>query len=215
MRRAGFTIVELIIGMFITAMVLAALAAVSMAVSNGWQQADSADSSFVTGTQVQSRLAQYFRPAAAIGVVQKGSFNSTVSPATLFFWMGDTTDVTNPTGDGQIQFNEIGLLRYDTASDELRLYYASDWSTWSTGAKTAANLLASTAYINNTGNFTTFMATCPNYRVLMRNVHGVRLNTDTNDSPLVEYQIELEDSKGHTTLHYGTITLRAPVTATN
>jgi len=215
MRRRGFTIVELIIGMFITAMVLAALAAVSMAVSTGWQQAESADSAFVTGTQVQSRLAEYFRPASALGVVQKGTLNSSVSPATLFFWMGDATDASNPTGDGSIQFNEIGLLRYDPTSEEIRLYYATDWSTWTSGAKTAANLLANTAYINNTSNFTTFMATCSNYRVLMRNVHGMQLNTVTDDSPLVEYQVELEDGKGQTSVHYGTITLRAPVTALN
>ena len=37
----------------------------------------------------------------------------------------------------------------------------------------------------------------------------------TDDSPLVEYQVELEDGKDQTSVHYGTITLRAPATALN
>ncbi len=215
MRRNGFTLVELIIGMVITAMVMAAMAAVSTAVSSGWQQADSADTAFVTGAQVQTRLAEYFRPAAAFGAVQKGTLGSSVSPATLFFWRSDQTSGASPTGDGLIEFNEIGLLRYDPTSEELRYYYATDWNSWSASTQATANLLANTAYINNTGNVANFMAACPNYRVLMRNVKGMQINTVTDDKPLLEFVIDLEDAKGQSSVHYGTVTLRASSTATN
>ncbi len=215
MRRRGFTMVELIIGMFITAMVLAAMAAVSTAVSNGWQQADSADTAFVTGAQVQTRLAEYFRPAATVAAIQKGTLGSSVGPATLFFWRLDQTSNANPTGNGAIEYNEIGLLRYDPTSEELRLYYASDWNSWSASAQSTANSLASTGYINNAGNFAGFMAACPNYRVLMRNVTGMQINTVSDDKPLVEFVIELEDAKGQSSIHYATVTLRAATTASN
>jgi len=43
MRRRGFTLVELIIGMVVTAMVMLALSVVTFAVANGWQSAEAAD----------------------------------------------------------------------------------------------------------------------------------------------------------------------------
>jgi type II secretory pathway pseudopilin PulG len=216
MRRRGFTLVELIIGMVMTVMVLSALAAVATAVSMGWQNADSADSAFVTGSQVQTRLVQWLRPAITLGAVQKGTLNSSTSPAMLFFWKGDLQDASNPTGDGKIEFNEIGLLSYDSASKELRVYDANDWSTWSASAQSAANAIAGTTYINSIANSTDFMAACPNYRVVMRNVHGVALNTVTaSGKQLVEFVIKLQDSKDEVTVHYGTVSLRTSTTASN
>lgn len=215
-RRRGFTLVELIIGMVITAMVLCALSVVTFAVSNGWQSADAADSSFVTGGQIQARIAQWFRPATAIGAVQHGSLTSSSNPASLFFWKTDVADVSNPTGDGKIEFNEIGLLRYDAASQQVRVYDASDWASWSAAAKTTANALAGTAYINSAANMSDFLTACPNYHVVMRDVSGMVINTVTaGDKPLVEYVITLTDSDGAASTHYGTVTLRAAQSASN
>ncbi len=216
MRRRGFTLVELIIGMVITAMVLCALSVVTFAVSNGWENAQAADSSFVTGGQVQARIAQWFRPATAVGAAQRGSLGSTNSPAALFFWKSDVADVSNPTGDDKIEFNEIGLLRYDAASRQVRVYDASDWASWSAAAQSTANALAGTAYISSTLTMSDFLAACPNYHVVMRDVSGMVINTvTTGDKPLVEYVITMTDSRGASSTHYGTVTLRAAQSASN
>ena len=63
MARRGFTLIELLIGMIVTTMVLTALSVVTFAVATTWQAAESADAASVTGTQVQSRMTQWFRPA--------------------------------------------------------------------------------------------------------------------------------------------------------
>ncbi|CAN5401295.1 hypothetical protein BH10PLA1_BH10PLA1_02640 [soil metagenome] len=216
MRRNAFTLVELIIGMVMTAMVLSALSVVTYAVSNGWQSAVAADSTSITGSQVQTRLTQYFRPAATLGAFQHGTLGSSSNPASVFFWKADLTSTTYPTGDGKIEFNEIGLLRYEPTSQELRLYDASDWNTWSTSSQNAANAIAGTTYISSTLNMSDFMSACPHYRVVMRNVTGVLLNTDTtSDKPLMEYLVQLTDSSGQSSMHYGTITLRAPMAPAN
>jgi type II secretory pathway pseudopilin PulG len=214
--KVGFTLIELLIGMIITTMVLTALSVVAFAVSTSWQQAEAANGASVTGTQVQTRITQWFRPSCNLGALQAGSLTSTLSPASLFFWMGDLTDATYPTGDGKIEFNEIGLLRYDSASQELRLYQATDWSTWSTSAKNTANGIAGTTYMNTVANMADFMTACPNYQVVMRNVTGMVLHKQTPfDRPLVEFVIKLEDSKGNSSTHYGTVTLRTVTTASN
>lgn len=210
MRRRGFTFVELVIGMAITALVISALSAVSYAVSITWREAAAVDSSYVTGTQVQARLSQYFRSAAELGAFRRGSLNGSSTEAAIFFWMGDANS------NGSIQFNEIGLIYHDRTSKELRLYHASDWDTWGTTAQTAANAVASTSYIENTVNMADFMTACPTYRVFMRNVSGLVLNTvSTADRPLVEYVLQMEDRTGQVGTHYGTITVRAPVSASN
>lgn len=216
MSRRGFTLVELLIGMVVTTMVLSAMAMVAFAVSNGWQAAESADAASITGTQVQTRMTQLFRPACTLGAALNGSFSSSSNPASVFFWQGDTANGATPANDGKIEFYEIGLLRYHPASKELRFYEATDWSTWSSSAKSSANAIAGTSYISSTGNMADFMTACPHYRVVMRNVTGMVLSTNSSlDKPLIEYVINLEDSKGNSSSYYGTVALRTATVASN
>jgi hypothetical protein len=196
--------------MVITAMVLAAMSVVTFAVANGWQSADGADSAYVTGAQVQTRMTQWFRPAAAIGAFAPGSLDGSGAPAAVFFWEADTS------GDGKIEFNEIGLLQLDTATQQLRVYDASDWATWSTTAQDTANALAGTSYLSDTANMVDFMTACPKYRVVMRNVAAMKINVvTTGDKPLLEYVVTLVDSAGASSTHYGSVALRAAVAASN
>jgi prepilin-type N-terminal cleavage/methylation domain-containing protein len=215
-KHRAFTIVELIIGMAITAIVLAALATVSYAVAVNWKQAAAVESSFVTSAQVQARLSQWFRGARSIGAYHQGSLTAGGTDAAVFFWKSDETSVTYPSGDGQIQFNEIGLLEYDRNTEQLRLYEVSDWATWSAASQNSANALAGSTFITNTSNMDDFRQACPAHRVVMGNVTGFVVHPlTTGDRPLIEYVIKVRDSGGSTATHYGTITLRAPTSASN
>ena len=83
-------------------------------------------------------------------------------------------------------------------------------------AQNAANVIAGTTYLEDPASISDFMTACPKYRVVMRNVSGMVLNTvETTDTPLVEYVIQLKDSNNVTSTHYGTVALRAPGAATN
>jgi prepilin-type N-terminal cleavage/methylation domain-containing protein len=215
MRRTGFTLLELLIGMVITALVMTALATVTYAVSVNWRTAELVESSYMAGAQVNARFSQWFRSAANLGATQSGSLTPSGSTAAIFFWKGDTTSNSYPNGDGKIQFNEIALLEHDQASQEVRLYSVSDWSSWSIAAQTAADALAGSAYIGSTATMDDFKTACAAYKVLVKNCTGLVLKKSTTDTPLVEYVINIRRPNGSIGTYYGTIVLRAASNPSN
>jgi prepilin-type N-terminal cleavage/methylation domain-containing protein len=215
MRRKGFTLLELLIGMVITALVLTALATVTYAVSVNWRTAESVESSYMAGTQINARFSQWFRSAASLGAVETGSMTPTAATAAVFFWKGDTTSGSYPNGDGKIQFNEIALLEHDQASQEVRLYTVTDWSNWSVAAQTAADALAGSAYIGSSANMGDFRTACGTHKVLVKNCTGLVLKKSGDTTPLVEYVINVRRPDGSTGTYYGTTVLRAASTPSN
>lgn len=215
MRRRGFTLLELLIGMVITAMVLTALATVTYAVSVNWKTAEAVEASYMAGAQVNARLGQHLRSAATLGAIRNGTLNGNGSSAALFFWKGDDTSTAHPNGDGNIQYAEIALLEHDIASEELRLYTVTDFDTWSTAAKTAADAIAGSAYINAASNMNDFKGACVGHRVLLRNVTGMILKKYTTGTPTVEFLVNIRRPDGSIGPYYGTIVLRASLTPSN
>jgi prepilin-type N-terminal cleavage/methylation domain-containing protein len=215
MRPRGFTLLELLIGMIITSMVLTALATVTYAVSVNWRTAEAVESSYMAGAQVNARLGQHLRSAATLGAIRNGSLNGSGTSAALFYWKGDDTSTSYPNGDGKIQYTEIALLEHDAASEELRLYTVTDFATWSGAAQTAADAIAGSVYINAATNMDDFKGACVSHRVLVKNATGLILKKYIADTPTVEYVVNVRRPDGSIGPYYGTIVLRASLTATN
>lgn len=129
--RGGFTLVELILGMALTAIVVGALAAFSLSLSQAWAYgatdavADGSGESTPAKTTLADSINQYqsvlrvgalLRAAKLIGLVRPGVDPPTTDPAAaVMLWMSDRAPVVDGLGtvDHQIQLSEIGLIQYD------------------------------------------------------------------------------------------------------
>src|SRR4051794_6419052 len=90
-RRRAMTVVELCIGMVVTAMVLAALGALWYAVAEAWRSTGASQAVASTANQVTLRLETTFRQTRYIINYESGSLDkgSAATPARAFIWRGD------------------------------------------------------------------------------------------------------------------------------
>src|SRR2546423_9591081 len=111
-RPAGFTFVELMIGLVVTALVMGALAGLTTAVAQGWKQGDTTQTTTNVTTQTHLRVKRYLRAARLLGYCEVGSLdNPNCAQAAELFWKGDAN------ADNQIQFSELALLEYHPNPD--------------------------------------------------------------------------------------------------
>jgi hypothetical protein len=96
----GFTLVELCLGLVVTAMVMSAVAALALAVSNCWKFSDALQSGLLTGNQALVRLQRHLHDAKRTGY-------STNNPPTLVYWQADAN------GDGLMQLSELAMIAYN------------------------------------------------------------------------------------------------------
>jgi len=114
---SGFTLVELMMGLVITALVMGALATLSSAMSRAWSQSDTGQSASISSHQASIRLQNFLRQAKLVGLVRPGSTDGSVSPgASAMLWLRDDN------GDGKVQLTEMGLIEHDLAQKRLKLY---------------------------------------------------------------------------------------------
>jgi hypothetical protein len=112
--RSGLTLVELALGLIVLTIVVGALSAVTLAVSQGWQQSDDAMAEMLAGQHGVSALARTLRQAKMIGTYRPGSLDGTTAPAeaaTVVIWKGDANE------DGLIQFGEVAVIEFDPRDD--------------------------------------------------------------------------------------------------
>src|SRR4051812_41881440 len=90
-RGRGFTFVELMIGMVVTALVMTALAALMGAVAQGWRQNATVAASTNLSAQAHLRLQKCLKGVHLIGAVRTGSLDGT-SPtnAAMLLWKADS-----------------------------------------------------------------------------------------------------------------------------
>ena len=81
-RRHGFTLVELCLGMLITAMVAMSLAGFSLAVTHHWRQDQQSQQLQVAGARSGAMMASIVESARALACVSD-------DPASLFLWQKD------------------------------------------------------------------------------------------------------------------------------
>lgn len=120
--RAGFTLMELTMGMMITGLVMAATAGLMTAVGQGWQQSESADSNASAASQVHLRLQRILKGARQIGYYRAGSISGAAGfNAAVLFWKDDVNQ------DGKLQNAELAVIGFQDGGDPqdaqtLRLY---------------------------------------------------------------------------------------------
>lgn len=110
--RRGFTLVELCLGLLVMAMVMSALAAFALAVSNCWKYSDASEASAISGNQAVIRLQRRLHDAKRVGCCRPAP------KAALVYWAADAD------GDGKMQFSELAMIRFDDAEHTLELRQA-------------------------------------------------------------------------------------------
>jgi Tfp pilus assembly protein PilW len=121
------TLVEMTIGMVVTAMVIGALGAVWYSVAETWRSSSSSQNVSATASQAVARMEGVFREVRYVGVHNAGSLDGSGTPASVFVWRGDawtkntngTTKTTIP--DGIPQVGELLLIEHDPVTK--RIYY--------------------------------------------------------------------------------------------
>jgi prepilin-type N-terminal cleavage/methylation domain-containing protein len=204
LRRRGFTFLELSIGMVVTAMVLAALAAFSLATASTWNsgQTTNTDGSKtiaaipVIGTLACVRLDNEFSSAYLTGGYYPGTLTSSSGQqASILLWKKDTTNT------GTIDTSEIYLIEYDATN-----HVINKWSPSGTSTPVAYDDFKLASYI------TEYKKTALK-EPLARNVDGMQLYVQTPTSltqlPLVEYRLYFSRA-GRNQTRYGAICLRSP-----
>ncbi|MCS7033547.1 MAG: prepilin-type N-terminal cleavage/methylation domain-containing protein [Phycisphaerae bacterium] len=113
----GFTLVELLVGLTITAVVMAALISFSAAIGTASQSAAEEEQVSAMLNAATSTLTATTRRAVLAGAYHEGSLdNSAAQPAAIVLWRADQNF------DGIIQRSELELLGHDPATRKVFRY---------------------------------------------------------------------------------------------
>ena len=204
LRRSsgGFTFVELCFGLVITALVMAALATFSLAMSTAWQNAGSSQDILLQANQDVRLLDAKIRPCALTGGWQSGSLDGSASlPAAVLLWTADTNSSST------VNYSEIMLIEHDPATEQINLYQAPVPLAVPDTVYSYANVFAQASFIST---FKDGLAPT----VLCRHVVGAQFYVGPADStiarPFVEFALTVK-SGNQTQVVYGDATLRAPL----
>lgn len=199
-RRSGFTLIELCVGMAVTAIVASAVATFSLAVSQNWQ-VEQHNQRLAIGAQViAGRIRSTIQSAKLVGGCEAGSLSVTTDPAGIMLWTSDSN------GDGLIQGSETAMLYYDPTSQQLRLYSGgpSETSTWS--YSNAFNSSPSVG-LYRSGRSSTLIAD----NVTAFAIDSTGNSSDATARVSLAFQLSVSDGqKSESIVHYCTIALRAP-----
>ncbi len=219
-ERGGFTLAELILGMMITSMVMSAVAAVMVSVTEGWDQGKYVQAVPVSLLQLQVRLGRIFQGSAYVAQWQGGSLSGTGTAAQIFFWMNDTW---GGSPDGVPEWGEMGLIVFDAPTQSLYLYSAMPTAQMSAAQLTAAGQPVSWSQATAATAIAGFEA---NSWVKKTTLAGPGSNATTGDTtvvtgahiavdwlgsasqkPTVEFQVA-ESRGGESATMYGSFVLR-------
>ena len=123
-HASGITLVELVLGLAVTAMVGGAVAAVALAVGEGWQQANDASAEFLSTQRATAYLQDALRNAVAIGDYDPGDADAAnpVAPASVIFWREDRK--RGGASDQKMQVDELAVIEYRPLNRQILLYEA-------------------------------------------------------------------------------------------
>jgi hypothetical protein len=217
-RRAGLTFPELVIGMVITAIVLTARAAVTLAVTEQWTDNDGTETLQLQATQIATRVRHYVSSALYIVQVTPGSLSSPTTKAGVLLWSFQGSPYS---ANLKALIGELSYIYYDGAGT-LWLYqakpYASMTNTEQTGSAVAMPFTTISAA---TWPMSTFIS---NYTYIQgtaigRNVQGVYFNANwqnsTTQRPLLEFSLALSRGTQTLTNQYDVAVLRAAANQPN
>src|SRR5438309_539866 len=119
--HSGFTLVELMMGLLVMAIIFAALAGLSLTMSNGWQATENQDSLQVARRQVSTQMYYNIRAAKYIGAANADNSNSSGAAASglgaaVIFWKGDKDP-------GKVMYAyQVVVIEHDIPTATLRLW---------------------------------------------------------------------------------------------
>jgi prepilin-type N-terminal cleavage/methylation domain-containing protein len=215
-KYRAFTLIELMIGLVITAMVMAAMAAVMTSVAEGWQAGSVSQSTQMQANQIYTRVQKILSGAKYVILPTNGS-----SGSSIIFWAND-----NLIADSTVEAGEIGLITWDSTTQSLYLYEAPSNLTggqlaaaetqldWSSLQTLTPATVESWTYMQQTplggpgttGNANALQVTSANFYVT-----GL---TSANQLPIVEFSLGFSKNGQAVTL-YSSTTLRGPSTQPN
>ena len=123
--RKGFTLVELVIGLCILAMVATALSGLAFGVCDGWNVNRDAENAYLASRQAARQVQHLLRPARQVGLAAPDgrkikNDHTEIAAAQLgamcMFWATDDTNA------GTAELSELALLEHDLLSGDLKLY---------------------------------------------------------------------------------------------
>ena len=197
--RGGFTLVELMMGLLVMSIVFAALAGLSVAMSNGWKATETQDSLQVARRQTSTQMYYNIRSAKFIGAATADNGGGT--GAAVIFWKGDKDP-------GKTMYAwQIAVIEHDITTSTLRLYQLPQTAS-------GAMIEFKDCDVDDAGDVDKFKkmtgVTC---QVIGRNISSVSFKmlpiTSTRQSQVLEFQI-LYKSGEQEQLEYGTATVRVP-----
>lgn len=211
----GFTVVEMLIGMVITSLVLAALAGISLSVTQSWAESDGTQTLGLQSQQVYARVRHYLSSAKYIGLVNAGSLTGTASPpASIFFWASDNWLGIS---DGAPEIGEMMEIVHDPTTDTLWLYQPIPAASMNAAQLAAAGTVLTNAEINSQTWATNFESlSYVTQTALGTSVTGCTFDaqylTSTTQRPVVEVSLVLNRAPQTASTQYGSVLLRAPTT---
>jgi hypothetical protein len=188
----------------ITALVMAALATFSLAMSTAWQNAGSSQDILLQANQDVRLLDARIRPCALTGGWQAGSLDgSTSQPAAVLLWTSDTNNSST------VNYSEIMLIEHDPATQQIDLYQAPVPLSVPDDVYSYSNVFSQASFISTFKEGLT-------PTVLCRNVVGAQFYVGPANSttalPFVEFALTVK-SGNQTQVVYGDAVLRAPLAA--
>lgn len=206
--RRAFTLVELCLGLVVTALVVGAVASFALALSTAWRDSEQAQGAGLASNQTLLRLRQVLGGAKRLGYCQAGSLSDASSRATLLIWLVDGQPERGTEPDGKMQVTEMAMLDYNAAEKTLDLYTVPSYIP--VGAALPASALTAPSQSD-----LAFARTLPRTPLAGR-VLGTRFSVEAPDStylhPRLRYEIRFDrrDAAGRWVVESGVISLRSP-----
>jgi hypothetical protein len=207
------TLVELLIGLAITATVMMALSAATLAVTKQWYLNDGTQSLAIQGSQIYNRVNHLVSTSLYICQVTSGSMSNPAVPAGVLLWAfnGSPYTVAQKAAAGELEY-----IYYDGAGT-LWLYAPIPYASMNSSEQTAAATQISYATIStNTWPTASFMKYnyCQPPTVIGRDLSGVYFNADwlssTTQRPALEFAFNLKRAPYSESTQYNVSVLRAP-----
>jgi hypothetical protein len=201
-QRRAFTFVELCFGLIITALVMAALATFSVAMSTAWQNSGSSQAILLGANQDVRLLDAKIRPCGLTGGWRAGSLDGTAQqPAAVLLWTADGNT------SGTVNYSEIMLIEHDPVAQQIKIYQAPVPLTLPDVVYSYANVFSKAGFIDTFKEGLT-------PKVLCSKVTGAQFYVGTASSetgrPFVEFTLTVK-AGNQTQVVYGDATLRAPL----
>jgi hypothetical protein len=217
--RRAFTLMELVLGMLITALVMSALAALLGAVAQGWKQSGEAQATSNVITQTHVRIQRLLKSVRLIGACRPGALDGTAAEqAAVLLWTADHNH------DYRIQLSELALLECEmggAAADCTLKYrtvaYPASWTAAEKAAEDGAPITM--AELNDEASIEWFRdivatSTFGKTTLVARNIVGSefrRLDGATATRPSFHYLLNIQRGNAAET-EYGTVAVRTPTT---